>query len=305
MDILPQMWKRGARQNVVNRVKDEMSTIWPITAKTEVADREVTELFKIRYLPLNPARGVDFAQYHALHMTTEPGEEEGTTIKKTVLLKRLNPAWMGQWFNAKFLKMVRTASSRAGFYTKWIYVPVGDARQDGKPPSNLVTQFPVHYTQKNHDTCLFKSVASALHHLNKKQIASVVSSMATKYMYTPVDEQLNELGSIAQEKDCELLVTKWMTRKRVGKLDLKMETSHRWALLVFPLGGDGGIGHAITIVGDLILDSTQSHALKLGKNSLDWCCANDRGFESIYMAIKFAWKNIKRLIYKSKVHLLI
>jgi hypothetical protein len=55
MDILPQMWKRGAWPNVLNRVKYEMSTIWPITAKTEFADREVTELFKIRYTPLNPS----------------------------------------------------------------------------------------------------------------------------------------------------------------------------------------------------------------------------------------------------------
>jgi hypothetical protein len=107
-------------------------------------------------------------------------------------------------------------------------------------------------------------------------------------MYAPVDKQLNKLGSITQEKERELLVTKWMTRKRLGKLDLKAETSHSWALVVILLGGDGGIGHAITIVGDLIFDSTQSHALKLGKNSLDWWCANDHGFESIYMAIKFA-----------------
>jgi hypothetical protein len=125
INILPQMWKRGALPNALNRVKDEMSTIWPITAKTEFADREVTELFKIRYTPLNPARGVDRAQYHALQMTTEPGEEEGTTIKKTVLLERLNPKWMGGRFDPKFLRMVRTASSRAGFYMKWIYVPVG------------------------------------------------------------------------------------------------------------------------------------------------------------------------------------
>jgi hypothetical protein len=234
-------------------------------------------------MPLSPARGVDRAQYHALQMTTESGEEEGTTIKKTVLLERLNPAWIGQRFDPKFLRMVQTASSRAGFYMKWIYVPVGDAQQDEKPPSGLITKFPAHYAQKNHDTCLFKSVASALHHLNKKQIASVVSSMATKYIYTPVDEQLNKLGWIAQGNDCDLLVTKWMRRKRVAKFDLKTETSHRWALTVIPLGGDGGIGHAITIVGDLILDSTQSHALKLGKNSLDWCCANDCGFASLYM----------------------
>jgi hypothetical protein len=131
-------------------------------------------------------------------MTTEPGEEEGTTIKTTVLLERSNPAWMGQRFDPKFLRMVQTASSRAGVYIKWIYVPVGDARQDEKPPSDLVTNFPAHYTQKNHDTCLLKSVASALHHLNKKQIASVLSSMTTKYMYTPVEEQWNKLGLIAQ-----------------------------------------------------------------------------------------------------------
>jgi hypothetical protein len=203
-DILP----RGARPNVLNRVKDEMSTIWPITAKTEFADREATELFKIRYTPLNPSRGMDRAQYHALQMTTKPGEEEGTRIKKTMHLERLNPIWMGQRFDPKFLRMVQAASSRAGFYMKWIYVPAGDARQDEKPPSDLVAKFPVHYTQKNHDTCLFKSVASALQHLNKKQIAYVVSSMAKKYMYTPVDEQLNKLGSIAQENDCDLLVTK-------------------------------------------------------------------------------------------------
>jgi hypothetical protein len=258
------MWKRGAQPNVLNRVKDEMSMIWPITAKTEFADREVTELFKIRYTPLNPSPGVDKAQYHALQMTTKPGVEVGTTIKKTVLLKRLSPMWMAERIDPKFLRMVRTALIRAGLYMKWIYVPVGDARQDKKPPSDLVTKFPVHYTQKNHDTWLFKNVASALHHLNKKQIASVISSMATKYMYMPVDKQLNKLGSIAQENDCDLLVTKRMTRKRVGKFGLKTETSNRWALVVIPLGGDGGIGHAITIVGDLIFDSTQSHALKLG-----------------------------------------
>jgi hypothetical protein len=96
--------EKGARPNVLNRVKDKMSTIWPITAKTEFADREVTELFKIRYPPLNPARGVDRAQYHALQMNTEPGEEEGTTIKKTVLLERLNPAWMGQRFDQSSLE---------------------------------------------------------------------------------------------------------------------------------------------------------------------------------------------------------
>jgi hypothetical protein len=132
-----------------------MSKIWPITAKTEFSDREVKQLFKIRYTPLNPSRGVDRAQYHALQMTTKPGEEEGTTIKKMMLLERLNPIWMGQWFDAKFLRMVRTASSRAGFYMKWIL-----CSSWGCPTRRKATKFPVHYTQKNHDTSCLSSVLS-------------------------------------------------------------------------------------------------------------------------------------------------
>ena len=112
-------------------------------------------------------------------------------------------------------------------------------------------------------------------------------------MYAPLDEQLNHLGALAQEKDCDLLLTKWMTRKRVEQFELTTETSNDWARLVIPLGGDGGVGHAITIVGNLIFDSTQTRALKLGKKALDWCCANDHGFESVYMAIRFAWKKPK------------
>jgi hypothetical protein len=65
-------------------------------------------------------------------------------------------------------------------YMKWIYVPVGDAGEDHKAPSDLMTNIQVHYTKKNHDTCLSKSMASALHHLNKKWIALVILSMATK-----------------------------------------------------------------------------------------------------------------------------
>jgi hypothetical protein len=60
IDILPQMRKRGARPNVLNRVKDEMSTIWPITAKTDFADREMTDYTAVgcgryggRYVPIS------------------------------------------------------------------------------------------------------------------------------------------------------------------------------------------------------------------------------------------------------------
>jgi hypothetical protein len=194
------MYPTAAVGYIIERVRDEMSTIWPITEFTESKDREVTEIFKIRCTPKKKREKVWFNQYHALQMTTKPGEE-CTRIKKTKLLTRLNPIWMKQQFDAKFLSLVQTASLRPGLYRTWIYVSVGDTPEGNKAPSNLVmTKFPVHYTQKNHDICLFKSVASALHHQSKKEIASVISSMATKHMYAPIDVQLNQLYYVAQEK---------------------------------------------------------------------------------------------------------
>jgi hypothetical protein len=85
-------------------------------------------------------------------------------------------------------------------------------------------------------------------------------------------------------------MTKWLTKKRVKQLDIYNSRNNRWVLTVVPLGHDGGIGHAISIVGDLIFDSTQTHALQFCKEALDWCCANNRGFQGVYMAVSFAFR---------------
>ena len=60
--------------------------------------------------------------------------------------------------------------------------------------------------------------------------------------------------------------------------------------LVVPLGKDGSISHAITIVDDLFIDSTQKHALKLCAESFDWAVGNT--CIGIYRAIWFQhpWK---------------
>jgi hypothetical protein len=38
------------------------------------------------------------------------------------------------------------------------------------------------------------------------------------------------------------------------------------------VGNDGSVNHAVTVVDDLIFDSTQEFALKLTMESLDWIC---------------------------------
>ena len=61
IDNLEQTWKKGARKNVIQRVQQDLSTMWPITSRTELnKEREWTQFFKIRYTPQSDVRGVPF-----------------------------------------------------------------------------------------------------------------------------------------------------------------------------------------------------------------------------------------------------
>ena len=60
-----------------------------------------------------------------------------------------------------------------------------------------------------------------------------------------------------------------------------------WPTIIIPWGRDGSISHAITIIDDLIFDSTQEKAMKLTKESLDWICIKNGGIESIYVAYRY------------------
>ena len=286
LEILPQVFKKGAGRNLIQRVNNEIATFFPVTERTELTKKEVTQLAKIRYMRKDLNIGYLMNQYEALQMIPIPGKK----AKKTVRVERLNPGWMRERFTEKFLQLVRTVSKRRSTQYKWIHVPVGEARVEDKAPTEITTNVHVQYPQNDHQTCLFKSVASAMHYLLKKDLASALSSIATKYVDIPVTDQLNELCSVVEEKQDDVLVTKWLTKKRVKKFHFNHTRNDRWVLTIIPLGHDGGIGHAISIVGDYIFDSTQTHALKFSKVALDWCCANDRGFQGVYMAVSFAFR---------------
>ena len=64
--------------------------------------------------------------------------------------------------------------------------------------------------------------------------------------------------------------------------------------LVLPLGRDGSISHAITIVDDILIDSTQKQALKKCAEAFDWAVGST--CDGIYLAIRFQhpWKVICR-----------
>ena len=62
------------------------------------------------------------------------------------------------------------------------------------------------------------------------------------------------------------------------------------------MGTDGGLQHAVTVVDDLIFDSTQEVALKLNKESFDWICS-DGGCSDVYAVYRFNQKTKKCKTY--------
>ena len=70
--------------------------------------------------------------------------------------------------------------------------------------------------------------------------------------------------------------------------------------VVVPQGKDDSVGHAVCVVDDLIFASTQKHALKLTKETLDWICG-DGGYVGIYFALRFETKVGKGPLFKRKI----
>jgi hypothetical protein len=106
---------------------------------------------------------------------------------------------MKEQFHPKFLKFVVLASRQSVSYGKWIDIPAGAPDKDGdKAPTEMMTSIKVKFPQNNYDTCLLKSVASGLNFLKKYVLANFFSSVAKKFVATPVNLQLKFVCEAAE-----------------------------------------------------------------------------------------------------------
>jgi hypothetical protein len=65
-----------------------------------------------------------------------------------------------------------------------------------------------------------------------------------------------------------------------------LENKMRFPTAVIPYGKDQLNNHAFVVVDDLIFDSTQTHGMKLCRESLNWICG-EKGILSINIALRF------------------
>ena len=204
-------------------------------------------------------------------------------------ISAVNPEWVEYVFSPVFVEIVKKG------VRNWWPIPLGNARiTKDVAPSHLMTKIRLKYTQNDRNQCLF--TASALHYVGLIVEATVFSMKAPTVEYVSGDVAILELKKVMKQVapvigDC-VVYNKLNRRRKINRLTLDeiLGTKTEFPTVVIPLGLDKSCTHAICVVDDLIFDSTQSRALKLTKESLDWIVGG-KGIDKIYEAYRFSRAN--------------
>ena len=202
--------------------------------------------------------------------------------------------WAGQNFNPEFLAYVQDNKG------KWIPIPPGDATDEKAPKYLRCKSVKLAYRQGVHNTCMVSSFACALHYISRKPLhdyiaeaARMLAEKALEFETKSYDECLTFICSVMKNKVPAIGQHALFNTHRKGRpvthmlMDTLITGLTPYPTIVVPIGIDGSISHVVTVVDDLIFDSTQKYALKLCQQSLDWICGSP-GCSSIGKAARFS-----------------
>ena len=288
-------------KNNVNQILDKKFPITDTTGETE--DKSVSQISHLKYFPpqsraftstersARKKAGLGRKGYE-MHLSAY---YQGLWIDKkgnSHIVDELNHMWVRDVFAEPFVALVKkigkeeTETNVLLNHRKWFPVPLGDSNSREVSPS-LVVDVRVHYKQGAAQTCLFRSLASAFHHLGRKDTGSALASMAKKFCSLPAEEQL--LAAIKIVKTHERVYKKidyWRKEAVIAKHDFFGQPNDNPKLFVLR-GADGGVHHAISVVRKIVFDSNLSQCLTLSKASFDWCCNCEGGFSKVHAVIQF------------------
>jgi hypothetical protein len=202
----------------------------------------------------------------------------------------LNPDWVKYYFKGVFVQLVMLQPGR------WWPVVVGKSREGNSaaPKDLLVPRIKIIFPQNSQDHCLIKGVASSLFYCGLKAEAHKISGSASKFECLTKPLALQELKNIMRNLvpcigDCMVFNVRNSggggKKKKILTIEDLLENKTRYPTVVIPYGKDGSNNHSFVVVDDLIFDSTQTHAMRLCRDSLDWICGG--GMDSINVALRF------------------
>jgi hypothetical protein len=192
----------------------------------------------------------------------------------TNVVEDLSPAWVEDVFRPVFVELVKKSPCQ------WWPVVVGNARQgDLKvPPPNLITLIRVKYQRGDWNQCIFKATAAALHYCGKSEAASFVSNAAPTVQYLPHEKAILSLRDriMIHAPDIRGVIAfnQHSKRRKMNRISLDELVQNKTIspTMVIPRANDGSASHAVVVVDDIIFDATQSHAMKLSRDSFEWIC---------------------------------
>ena len=252
--------------------KKEIRKKWPVDWKQR--QHEQDQIMALMYKPAVDAltnKDGSIRQGTVSYYRGKINKEKGSDVR---VLELLSLAWVGFNFDPVYLGLTKKAPHR------WIPTVVGNNRPEDSltVPLDLMTTVKVNYKQGVHSQCLLKGLASALHYVGLKDGGSFISMKAPTFDGMDGEKCLKELMQLMQKGGkpigrCEIYNKKngKNCMIRLSTIDLLNKLTIYPTVLVL-VGNDGSVNHAVTVVDDLIFDSTQEFALKLTMESLNWIC---------------------------------
>jgi hypothetical protein len=267
-DWVKKHFKPDVYHSVMNRALSSEDFV-PVKSKSGqpvVIGVDLRQVQKVRYVPRNPFRRKE----------VEP-KYEGLLQGDEII--PLDHHFIVANFGNHFVHELVEKSRKK---RKFFHVPPGapTTTVDNKMMNPLYP--PVTYRQHGNATCLFASVASALHFLGLERNAMAVADAAHFNSATSAgatEMWFNLLQLL--KKECPWLEHR---KKQVNHFNILEDVS------VYPTVAqlqalDGGCQHAVTIVGRFVFDSNCPRALPLSVETLNYCCSSDdrtSAFDKVY-----------------------
>ena len=205
---------------------------------------------------------------------------------------KLETEWVELNFDKKFQHLIKNKADTDS--KKCVKIPVGTA----KPTSTLAgTEINpvIKYLQNNEDTCVFASIASAIHYMGYTDVAFGIKQFEILYQDTKYENNYYEhiLGKLV--RNIAALGIKRFNRgfqiqkiKKPNKFDIIEYATMQPDILfhVVLCGKNCSAHHCICIVNNLIFDGNYTNALPLSQESLNLCV------DDIYLCIENGFKYV-------------
>ena len=178
---------------------------------------------------------------------------------------------------------------------KWVPVPLGASREGEQMEDRFVKSVLVKYPQFDKETCAFTSVASALHYcsatlkMGNKEVASKISNSSVGFAKgKSARQQLDFIGKLVKDNSTFFKKTQLRSKKKAVETWDSLNKFQPGPTIIVLLGADGGQNHCVTLVNDLVFDSNCYYAMRLNKETLDWCCNCKGGFKRAVYGVRFS-----------------